>query len=166
MILCLHTASNATIEDLLDDPETIEEWLENDSDEADDQDPRFVMDLDKSWHAIHFLLSGSADECSGTAAFLLAGGTAIGDIDVGYGPARAFRPQEVAQIVELLNAVSPTELRNRFVPNALTKAEIYPTVIWERDADAWSYVEAYYDQLRSFMSDAARKTLGVVISLA
>ena len=46
-------------------------------------------DLDKSWHGIHYLFTGKADESGTPLEFLVAGGASVGDEDVGYGPPRA-----------------------------------------------------------------------------
>jgi len=48
------------------------------------------LDLDKAWGGLHFLLTGTAWEGEPPHSFLLDGDT-VGDIDVGYGPARVHR---------------------------------------------------------------------------
>lgn len=55
-----------------------------------DEGERPSVDLDKAWHAIHYLLTGEADEVPGPLGFLVSGGAPVGAIEVGYGPARAF----------------------------------------------------------------------------
>ncbi len=89
-------------------------------------------DLDKSWHGIHYLLTGSADEGGAPLDFLVAGGTEVGDEDVGYGPARVFTSAQTRAIAAALAAVTDDELRARFAPEAMMRAEIYPE-IWDRD---------------------------------
>ena len=80
------------------------------------EDELHQVDLDKSWHGLHFLLTGSAWDGAPPLNFLVAGGTEVGDIDVGYGPARAFRAAEVAQIDQALGVLSADELKRRFNP--------------------------------------------------
>jgi hypothetical protein len=87
MITVLTFATDAEIEDPLKAPERIEQFIEEE---------RTSTDLDKAWHGIHWLLTGTADSGSEPLCYLLAGGTQIGDIDVGYGPARSFSAEEVA----------------------------------------------------------------------
>src|SRR5215203_4027303 len=53
------------------------------------------IDLDKSWHGIHYLLTKTAWAGEPPLSFLVLGGAEVGDIDVGYGTARAFRSDEV-----------------------------------------------------------------------
>ena len=69
--------------------------------------------LEKNWHGLHFLLTGSSSEVSGPLGFLIAGGTAVGDVDCGYGPARAFRPPEVTTLAEALASFPEATLRQR-----------------------------------------------------
>ena len=45
-----------------------------------------ALELDKSWHVLHFLFTGHPSHGPMPAAALLSGGREIGD-DLGYGPA-------------------------------------------------------------------------------
>lgn len=84
------------------------------------------VDLDKAWQALHYLLTGVARDGEGPLAFLLKGGTPVGDEDLGYGPARAFRAPEVAAIADALANESPRSLLPRFDLKKFEKLEIYP----------------------------------------
>ncbi|MCB9482343.1 MAG: YfbM family protein [Desulfobacteraceae bacterium] len=124
-------------------------------------------DLDKAWHGIHFLLTGSDWEGDPPLNFLVAGGTEVGDIDVGYGPVRVFRALEVADINNALSKVTEDYLRTRFEPDIMTKKGIYPE-IWDKDSeddDTFSYLLGYFDELKSFICDAVSKNLGIVVSM-
>ena len=89
MICNLRQVEAAEIDNLLAHPEHVGDVL--DSNEAG---PGGELDLDKAWHGIHFLLTGSAWEGEEPLCYLLAGGQEVGDEDVGYGPARVLRPRE------------------------------------------------------------------------
>ena len=89
-------------------------------------------DLDKAWHAIHFLLTGSDWEGEFPLAFLLAGGVPLKDLDVGYGPPRILSPGQVAEVDDTIGAISADELCGRFDANAMAEADIYPE-IWACD---------------------------------
>jgi hypothetical protein len=84
------------------------------------------VDLDKAWQALHYLLTGMPRDGEGPLAFLLQGGTPVGEEDLGYGPARAFRPQEVAAIADALAEVSQRTLLPRFDLKKFERLEIYP----------------------------------------
>ena len=125
------------------------------------------MDLDKAWHGIHFLLTGRAEGGDAPASFLLHGGREVGDVDVGYGPARALTSAETRAAHQMLAARSDDALRARFDPAAMTRAEIYPE-IWDgedADDDALGYLMEGVAELRTFLGAAADEGLGVLITL-
>ena len=58
-------------------------------------DPSHHLDIDKAWHAIHFLLNGQTWEGTGALYDAVLGGHVLGEVDVGYGPARCLSASEV-----------------------------------------------------------------------
>ncbi len=132
---------------------------------ADGEGP--VADLDKAWHGLHFLLAGTAEAGNPPLDFLVVGGEEIGDVDVGYGPARGLRPRLVTEIAETLAALSDAELSARYDGSVMTAQEIYPD-IWARDAeanDARSYLLENLTVLRHAVSEAANRQHGLVLVL-
>lgn len=124
------------------------------------------VDLDKAWHGIHYLLTGSAQEGAPPLNFLVVGGASVGDVDVGFGPARAFRANEVQHLAAAMAGLRVEGLRARFDPAAMMAQAIYPE-IWEADpADAFAYCAEYFEALKQFIRDAADANLGVVIHLS
>ena len=126
------------------------------------------IDLDKSWHGIHYLLTKTAWEGEPPLSFLVLSGAEIGDIDVGYGPARAFRSDEVRRIHEALQPINEETLRSRFDPADMMSLEIYPE-IWDRDPaddDTFGYCAEYFDDLKNFLARTTEADLGLVISLS
>src|SRR2546425_4040968 len=83
------------------------------------------LDVDKTWQVMHFLLTGDAWGGAPPLAKTIMGGTDIGE-DLGYGPARYLMPEEVREVASALSGVSIDDLRKRFDPAALEKAEVYP----------------------------------------
>lgn len=128
-------------------------------------DDRYRQGLN-AWHAIHFLLTGSQTEGRFPAAFLLIGGTALSEVEVGYGPARVFSPAEVVQVDKCLGAVSPEELCQRFEPKQMAKAHIYPN-IWMRDEASVciAFIREEYTRLQGFVSQACQNEMGMIISI-
>jgi hypothetical protein len=123
-------------------------------------------DLDKAWAGIHFLLTGSAWEGDAPLNFLTLGGTPVGDIDVGYGPARVIRASEVRVIAEALHLIDESELKARFDPDAMTKADVYPG-IWENEGEeSLVYCLEYYKELRRFIEAASEASLGLILHLS
>lgn len=127
----------------IEDPKTIDSLLD-----AED-----AIDVDKAWHAIHFLLTQYAWECEAPLADVVLGGTAIGG-DVGYGPARYITSAQVKEVAAKLP--SRESLGTAFDAKAMSSEEIYPE-IWDEGDEALDYVLEYYDMLRSFFLEAASR---------
>ena len=124
------------------------------------------VDLDKAWHGIHFLLTGSVEPNGTLASKVIMGGENIGP-DRGYGPAQFLTPAEVKAIAQLLEQTTPEMLRKRFKPKEMTQYGVYPAIIWERDGDeALSYVLDYYKKLVAFYKLAAERGQAVIFVLS
>jgi hypothetical protein len=124
-----------------------------------------AIDLDKAWHGLHFLLTGTAWEGEFPANFLVSGGTPVGDVDVGYGPARAFAPAEVRRLGEFLDGLDEATLRARYEPSRLAEAEIYPDLIWTRDDEReenWEYLLDAFTRARAFVRETADRGLALL----
>jgi uncharacterized protein YktA (UPF0223 family) len=122
MIANFKSISPSKLEELKQKPDMIENFLypEDDSTSSD------KIDIDKAWDGIHFLLTGSNYEGGEPPlAYVIFGGIAIGD-DVGYGPARYIEAEEVKQIFNAFKDISEEELKKRFDPGKMKKAEIFP----------------------------------------
>jgi hypothetical protein len=163
MICSLRQAAEAEIDRLLADPEEIVDFLEEETAEPDGE-----IDLDKAWHGIHFLLTGSTWEGDAPLGYLVAGGEEIGDEDVGYGPARVLRPAEVARFDAALAAISRDDFRRRFDPRVMMEQRIYPE-IWDRhpdDDDAPGYLTEYFELLKAFVHTSTEKNKDLIIWLS
>jgi hypothetical protein len=127
--------------------------------------PDEQLDIDKSWHLIHFLLNGHTWEGEWPLVGVVMGGTEVSDEDVGYGPARYLLPREVAEVSRALDRISPQELWSRFNPEAVRAAEIYPEA-WQGDSGDRDYITDNYDRLRTFFAQAAEKQEVVLLYLS
>jgi hypothetical protein len=99
--------------------------------------------------------------------FLLQGGREVPGIDVGYGLARIFSPQEVRSIHTAIATIDDEFLRGRFDPAKMIELDIYPQ-IWDRDPsedDALGYCLEYFHTLKQFLSDSVKNDMGVVVSI-
>lgn len=122
-----------------------------------------LLQLDKAWHGIHFLLTGSAWSGVEPLCFLAVGGEEIGD-DLGYGQPRAWTSRQVAQLADELEGIDSQELRRRFNPSRMALEEIYPQ-IWDEGDEAFDYLEEHYHEMRSFVRKAAAQRLGLLVYL-
>jgi hypothetical protein len=124
-------------------------------------------DLEKSWHGIHYLLTGSAWEGEPPLDFLVDGGRQVGRIDLEHGPVRAFRTSGTQAIYQSLSSLSPYELRKRFNARDMAAKEIYPD-IWAGAAleeDSLRYLMDNLDNLRAFLRQTVEAKLGILVFL-
>jgi hypothetical protein len=126
-----------------------------------------TMDLDKAWHGLHFLFTGSDWEGDFPQGFIVTCGEPVGDVDVGYGPARSFTPEEVAKIARFLESQNESDLHTRLDFEKMNELEIYPN-IWSGDQnlnEEWDYLADAFRQLQQFMSDTAAKKMALLVYL-
>src|ERR687886_956057 len=121
MIGNLRPASDAEIDRLLANPAEITRFLYG---AGADGGERVV--LNKAWHAIHFVLTGSRLGGEAPLNFLLSEGTPVGEVDVGYGPARVLTSQQVRAIANALAPIEPDEVARRVDRQRFDTERIYP----------------------------------------
>lgn len=126
------------------------------------------LNLDKAWHGLHFLFTGTADSEEEPACFVIAGGEDIGDDD-GDQVARLLSPAQVRNFAAFLGALTHDELRRRFDPVRMTELEIYPDVIWSRPEEEdqpLGFLLGAFDELQTFIAAAATAGDSVVITVS
>ena len=125
------------------------------------------QDVDKAWHAIHYLLTATADAGEAPLNFIMSGGRDLGDIEVGYG-LRMMTLNEVQSLNAALQPIDEAFLKSRYNPSEMMRLEIYPEV-WDRDAqdeDNFRYCVDYFNVLKSFVAQAAERNMGIVLFFA
>jgi hypothetical protein len=155
MIGSFLAVTQAELDALYADPQSVPSVL-YDERESD------IVDVDKAWHGIHFLLTGERYEGAGPLAQAIMGGTPIGEEDVGYGPARGLSPSEVKEVAAALGKLTEADFRARFDAGALRSAEIYPQ-IWDEGDDALDYLATNFNETKHFYETAASNQMGVVL---
>ena len=118
--------------------------------------------MGKTWHAIHFALTGSRLGGESPLNFLVAEGTPIGTIDVGYGPARALTSEQVRELAAALVAVDPEQLGSRLDLTALDSEAIYPGG-WRRNGLNATTVAESYRAMRSLILRLAEAGQGMLL---
>ena len=109
-----------------------------------------VLELDKSWHTLHFLLAGSAEPTDSPLGRAVLGGKEIGP-DLGYGPARLLNASEVREVASALAAVSPEHLAQRFDLEMMIAAKIYAC----RDRGELDLAQECFARLKAFYAESA-----------
>ncbi|MFM6849879.1 MAG: YfbM family protein [Terrabacter sp.] len=175
MTVVARTLDAQVLASLHEDESLAEElvWDEEDDDEAadgadasgSDGSGTIWLDLDKSWHGVHFLLTGTdwAAGDAGAAGGAILGGRPVGE-DNGYGPARLLEPEDVGSVAAALGRVSDDDLRARFDPVEMQRLDIYPQV-WDEADVLDEYLMPNVARLRDFYTQAAARGEGVLISV-
>lgn len=153
--------SEDELDSLVANPEGIADFLYAEGADLDDEDQ---LDIDKTWHAIHYLLTGSTWGGEGPLANAVLGGLPLGEEDVGYGPARFIRSSQVAETSQALQAISSEQLWSRFDAKAMRKEQIYPD--FEGGDEDREYVCTYFEDLKKFYATAAANGDAMILYLS
>ena len=148
---------------VMTDSETIEQILSGELSaedilyDEDDNEPEDFIDIDKSWHAIHFTLTGEIDEGDedNPLSKVVMNGQLLGDEDVGYGPPMYLTVSEVKETNEALQAVSNDDFAAKFDLAAMQENEIYPIIDDENPDEFLEYCLSYFGMVKEFFEKAA-----------
>ncbi len=173
----VHAASDPEIAGLLQAPETIHDFLGNATPGRvgclaglfGGRAAKVVQssrpencDLDKSWEALHFVLSGGREESPLPAGFLRSGGEYVGDEDIGYEPARALPAAAVRELAAFLSAIPRMTFESRIDQVEMARLEIYGAPFPD-DPEGLAYLVDDYERLRSFIGQCAENEKGILI---
>jgi hypothetical protein len=127
------------------------------------------LHLRKTWHGLHFALTGTAWEGDNPLGFLLHGGETVGpedDEDEAYTPPRVLSPAHVRKLAKALTALTAADFSARFDLKQLAEEEIYPR-IWDEPAEQLhAEYGAAFQSLRRFVSEAAGRGDAMVVQIS
>jgi len=154
--------SNDELNKYLDDSTLLEDRVYSES--SDLNDPNLI-DIDKTWDGILYLLTGNTldeiDSADPTLSSIIIGKNTLDENqDMGYGPANYNTAEEVKEIAKILDAIPSSKLKEKFDPKKMMELEIYPTM-WD-EPNVFEYVEDYYEKLRDFYKTAAKNNQAVL----
>ena len=122
-----------------------------------------LLELGKTWHILHYLLTGHTDAAAAPGDAILTGAP-IGD-DMGYGPARLHAPNETRQFRDILTPLDPGRLATRLDFAQMRRLRVYP-LFGEPDAgddQGWrdEALRAFAD-LKAYVAHAADRGEGLL----
>jgi hypothetical protein len=168
MLCTLRSATEAQRKALLEAPDKLEEFLDDEEDFGDEEGATFLeLDIGEAWHGLQYLLTGTAWEGKAPLDFLVRGGEDVGDIPSDEGTARVFTPDEVKKLSAALNAVSADTLRKRFDPDELQGQDIYPGT-WDEptdDVDPLEELLSYFAELKKFVAAVAKRGHALLVHI-
>ncbi len=120
------------------------------------------LDIDKTWQAIQFTLTGTTGETDETAEKPW-GNLVIGnDYIIPYEfPLSFISAKEVEEIAEAMKAMDEAEFRKIFDFKKMVSINIYPLVYGEDEEEFFDYVYGYFAEMRKFFFEAAAMGLAV-----
>jgi hypothetical protein len=119
--------------------------------------PGDETDLDKSWHIVHYLLSGDAGRGEGPLAIIGDDLHPLADIDLGLGKPNVVSPEAVRAFAAAAVGMSDADFLARYIPDEMPLDELYMgDVIARGDVDdIREYVVENFHDLRKFVQQAA-----------
>jgi hypothetical protein len=158
MIGNLLRTTNAELEAYLEDSSRLEDRI---YDEDSEEDPALI-NIDKSWEGILFLLTGqNLETLSHPMGRVLFSGQSIDkDQDLGYGPGQYLTPEQVKEVDTELSKITVIELTKKFDSKRMTALGIYPNC-WE-EKGMWDYLLAYFKEVQVAYSTAAKNNEAII----
>lgn len=165
MICTLRRISKAKLDEYLENSHLMEEeFFSNEVTEIP------LLDIDKSWDGIIFLLTGATfNEASENERALII----IGEKPMSTRPdsqdyhARYNSPEKVLHFAEILKSIDPNDLKSKFNPKRMNELDVYPN-IWEQEDknELFTYLEEYFLKIQNFYQQAAWSKEAIVIEIA
>ena len=158
MIGNLLRVKNTELEAYLKDSSLLENRIYSDVGEDSN-----LLDIDKAWEGIVFLLTGQclAEADHPLLAVLFSGQMVDDDQDLGYGPAHYLRPEQVVDLNNQIAIITVADLKQRYDAARMMELGVYPE-IWEEDDEAFDYVAGYFTNVQQLYSDAARNHEAII----
>jgi hypothetical protein len=121
-----------------------------------------ASDFEKSWHGLHYLLTGTSDEGEPPLNFLMGGGREL-ELEDGETPLLTHGSADTRRIADALTRLSDQEVRRRVNLAEMNELEIYPGR-WDPEG-----VERLLEEvrrLRETVSEVASRGLGLLVSIS
>jgi len=155
--------SNEELEAYLKNSSELEDRIYKDDAEGDDN----LIDIEKSWDGIFFLLTGKSistfDEAAAPLCWILSGPQEIDpDQDLGYGPATYITAEQTKEISRAMENFSRNELEKAYDGKRMTELSVYPGIWDDPHDDALDYLVENFNTLRDFYHQAAIANQAVI----
>jgi hypothetical protein len=126
-----------------------------------DVDPERMLDLEKAWAAVNFVLAGSDRQSPVSFLASKSVGEEI-DYEFTYGPGRLLEPILVKQIAGSIAALSPATVEAR-LSDALAMNELYPFSIRNYGSKDRAWIYESVSELRTFVERAAKLDCALLV---
>ncbi|MGJ1367117.1 YfbM family protein [Sphingobacterium spiritivorum] len=161
MIANLLRVTTSELEAYLKDSSLLEDSIYNDEADAEN-----LIDIDKSWDGIIFLLTGQslATAKHNLVKILFSGQIIDEEQDLGYGPAHYLTAEQVAELNGEISTITIADLKQSFNPERMNELEVYP-IIWDEGDDAFDYLADGFLTLQNVFADATKNKEAIITFL-
>ncbi len=121
------------------------------------------LDVDKTWHAIHYLLSNKLAKDDEDILCRVVFSRPVSQEDLGMGPATFLTSDEVKQAAESLSQIQMEQFRQVFDLKEMLREEIYPVMENDVEEEFFQYVWDGFQSLRMFFQPAGRGKVCIVL---
>ncbi|MEM9500373.1 MAG: YfbM family protein [Pseudomonadota bacterium] len=154
MVWVARLANEDEIAQVRADPDSACDYIDS------EKDTRPFIDLDKEWHALHFLLTGSVDPTNDPMSLILGDFEEIGE-DCGYGPAFFISAKKFKAFNEAAANLDSAALKERYKTEEMVAQNVYLGEMYHREGEeGLNFLTERLDELREFAAKAASGGLG------
>lgn len=151
MVWVMARASDEEAAALRSDPASIDDFVNS----IEAYDSGRAIDLDKQWHGVHFMLTGSAGATNSPLSLIIGGFEEVGP-DNGYGAAWFVPKASIAKFDRALAIVTDEQLAAQYDPAAMVDEQVYlADMFQEEGAEALQFLLEDIARLRTFVAEAA-----------
>jgi hypothetical protein len=166
MIRNLLRVTKSELDEYLKDSSLLEDRIFTEEETEDEN----LLDIDKTWEGIFYLLTRCNLEQAENAApplswTLFSGQIVDEELDMGYGPANYCLPAQVKEIATALKELPGEILKQKYDPVKMEELEIYP-LDWLQDENAFQYLSQRYESMREFYDTATINNQAVITFLS
>ncbi|KZE11522.1 MULTISPECIES: YfbM family protein [Sphingomonas] len=162
MVIYLRRAGQSDLDRLIADPSVFEEFVFEEAVENLD-----LVDFDKAWHAVHYLLTGSADDVGHPLGIIIAALPELGADENGEGGIGLISPPMMRAFADALDRLDDATLERRYDPPAMLRADVYlADVFVDEGAEALEYVMQGVPALRRFAANCRATGDGAIRVIA
>lgn len=152
----------ATLDALMADPERATGFLLPDGDPEYPADSH--LDLDKSWHLVHFFLTGEVGNAPPPPGLAVMGGDVLMEEELGYGPPTFVSAPEVKIVAAALAKIDASSLPDRYDLRPVHD-DVYLAQAYAGSAEDREYVVENFRALQEFYAAAAQHDHAAVVYL-
>lgn len=158
MIANFLRVSSSELEDYKHDSTKLQNRIYGNDNSEDDH----LIDIEKAWAGIMFLLTGETIETMSDNLWRVIYNPQLIDEnqDLGYGPASYLTAEQVKELNSEISDIKVKELKKNFDPDKMLANDVYPA-IWDED-DSFDYLLGYFDKLQGFYKQASENNEAVI----